>query len=217
LVAEFERCRAGGLPPPLRVPTPEEAAAQAAAKKKEEEDAKRAEAERQAKDEALQQAKLQQEELEQGWLPMSTPVPSESKRAEVAAWDAILEKDLAHVWHLGTPDALCAGLAVPLSQCSRAGILIAAPTSGWSAINAYLETAAQLVEAYKSGHGGQHKIRIVILAGTQFDMVAKVQEPRSEPRLGSSFLLFWGVPPAFPSALELPLRPAPRGAFLGSR
>ena len=73
LVNEFDRCRAGGLPPPARIPTAEELA-------REEEERKRAEDEKaraaKAAEEAAEARRCEQaqlEELEQGWLPMATP------------------------------------------------------------------------------------------------------------------------------------------------
>ena len=183
LVKEFERCKAGGLPPPSRVPTQEELAQEAAAKKKAKEEQERAAKAAQEEAEAKAAKAAQEEELEQGWLPMGTPLtanpPWDSVILEVPdAAEAALEADLAKVRFFGTPDGLAGGAADVLASCSRVAVVIVAPTSGWTDISSYLQSTAELAPKYRTGSGsavGQHRFRIMILAGGRFDIIAKVQ------------------------------------------
>ena len=184
LVKEFERCKAGGLPPPSRVPTQEELAQEAAAKKKAKEEQERAAKAAQEEAEAKAAKAAQEEELEQGWLPMGTPLtanpPWDPMILDVPdAAEAALEADLQKVRFFCTPEALAGGAADVLASCSRATVVIAAPTSGWQVINNYMSLAQELFKAYKTGGGGagcQHKFRIVLLVGGRFDIISKVQE-----------------------------------------
>jgi len=190
LVQEFDRCRAGGLPPPSRMPTAEELAKEAEMRKKADEDARRAEQEAREKEEAQARELAQQEELDHGWLPMATPmVVDDTARSSTHSAPAMasaeaeqaarLAQDLGHVVFQNTPEALAAALREPLSRCSRAAVIIVAPTSGWAVISNYMQQAADLLQVYKSGCGGtgsQHKMRILILPGSRWDVIAKVQE-----------------------------------------
>ena len=177
MIKEFDRCRAGGLPPPSRIPTEKELEEQAKAAKQAQEEAYAA---RQKAEEA-EAAAAREEELAQGWLAAAvSPAPQASQqRPAVDTAEEALKNDLAKVKFFGTPDALVAALAEPLSVCCRAAILIAAPTSGWAAISMYMQTAADLQGAYKAGTGGgagQHRLRIVVFTGGRLDIIAKVQE-----------------------------------------
>jgi hypothetical protein len=191
LVQEFDRCRAGGLPPPSRIPTAEELAEEARKKKQAEEEARRMEKEARERAEALLRELAQQEELDRGWLPMVTPVSvnetaqsstdpvSAAAAAAEAEFAAALTQDLGHVVFENTPEALIAAARDPLSKCSRAALVIAVPTSGWAVISNYMQQAAEFLEVYKAGCGGsgtQHKMRILILTGSRWDVIAKVQE-----------------------------------------
>jgi hypothetical protein len=190
LVQEFDRCRAGGLPPPSRIPTAEELAEETKKKIKAEEEARRMEQESREKAEALARELAQQEELDRGWLPMATPVSvsetaqsstdaASAAEAAEAEFVATLTQDLGHVVFENTPEALIAAAREPLSKCSRAALVIAVPTSGWTVISNYMQQAAQFLEVYKAGCGGtgnQHKMRILILTGSRWDVIARVQE-----------------------------------------
>ena len=185
-----ERCRAGGLPPPSRIPTAEELAKEAERKKNEQEETQRVEKEAREKDEALACELAQQEELERGWLPMVMPVSEDhTARSSIAAASAVeaaeaelaasIRQDLGHVVFENTPEALMAAAREALGKCSRAALVIAVPTSGWAVISNYMQHAADFIAVYKAGCGGtgtQHKLRILLLTGSRWDVIARIQE-----------------------------------------
>ena len=183
LVAEFDRCKAGGLPPPDRIPTPEELAKEAEVKKKAEEEKRKLEkaAEEEARKKAVEES--QREALES--MSLAPPSVEDSDKTEQAQKDddrenaltARLKADMQRVQFHDTPEALVAVMGQPLSHCMRAIVVIAAPTSGWGAISAYMQTAKDLADKYKSG-SGQSKFRILILPllGSRFDIMGKIQD-----------------------------------------
>ena len=188
IVAEFDRCKAGGLSPPTRIRTAEELAEEEAQKKKAEEERVKAETEAKAAMEAKAREDAQLEELESGWMSKAPVETTEARETEasVSAASAIetaLSKDTACLNFAATSAEFAAIMRTPLHQCSKAGIVIAAPTSGWSVIGNYMESARDLSKLYKDGagcSGGQTKLRIVILAGARFDVLAKIQEKGKE-------------------------------------
>ena len=191
LVQEFQRCQAGGLPPPSRIPTAEELSEAAERRRRADEDAQRAEQEGRQREQAQARELAQQEELDRSWLPMATPMTADddSGRASTDASPATasaeaeqaarLAQDLGRVVFQNTPEALDASLREPLSRCSRAAVIILAPTSSWGVISNYIEQAASLVNLYKArcvAEGSQHKMRIMILLGTRWDLITKVHD-----------------------------------------
>ena len=102
-----------------------------------------------------------------------------SAAAESASPARLLSEDLKHVQFHDTPEALLAAMAQPTGSWSRAVVMIAAPTSGWTAISAYMQVAHDLVRMYKETNA-EVKLRIVILPGARFDVIANVQETKGQ-------------------------------------
>ena len=78
---------------------------------------------------------------------------------------------MTKVFFYDTPDAIKAGMERPLRTCPRVTIVVAAPTSGWTSISAYMNTVHEIIQKFQSGSGdpnGQHKVRVVILPGSRF-------------------------------------------------
>ena len=191
IVAEFDRCKAGSLPPPSRVRTAEELAEEDAQKRKEAEERTRAESEAKAALDRQAKEDAQLDELATGWFSMAPAdggtQASQESAAGVSAADtaalAALQEDKARVMFATTSAELMDSMRGPLGNCSRAAVVIAAPTSGWSVIGTYMECARDLSKLYKEGSGcsgGQTKFRVVILAGPRFDVLAKIQEKGKE-------------------------------------
>ena len=65
-------------------------------------------------------------------------------------------------------------MATRLQQCTRAVVLITAPTSENAVVMPYLETAKELYAAYCGGEGERSKFRIIILTRSRFDLIAEV-------------------------------------------
>ena len=112
---------------------------------------------------------------------MATPGAAQQEEADasVSATSEAIARDTARVAFAETTPELIAAMREPLGRCSRAAVIIAAPTSGWSAIGNYMEMARDLGNLYKDGTGcpgGQTKMRVVILAGPRFGVLAKIQE-----------------------------------------
>ena len=185
LVEAFKRCQAGGLPPPEHIPTDAELEKEAEAKKLAEQAA--ADAARKVEEETAAELlkRAQEEDLE--CMSCTTPAGSgmaleHGLVAQKSQSDVLMERDLTKVFFYDTPDAVLAGMEVPLRTCPRATIVLAAPTSGWNVISAYMKTAHDIIQMFHNGNGdptGQHKIRVVILPGTRFDMMAKIQDKLS--------------------------------------
>ena len=183
LVAEFDRCKAGGLPPPSRVRTAEELAAEDAQKRKEADERAAAEAEVKAAMEAKAKEEAQLEELESGWISMAPPEGTQDEAGVSAASETALQEDRSRLTFAETSAELVEAMRGPLERCTRAAVVIAAPTSGWGVIGNYMEIARDLGNLYKDGSGcpgGQTKMRVVILAGARFDVLAKIQEKGKE-------------------------------------
>ena len=84
---------------------------------------------------------------------------SVSATSEAIARDAIA-RDTARVAFAETTPELIAAMREPFGRWSRAAVIIAAPTSGWSVIGNYMEMARDLGNLYKDGTGcpgGQSK------------------------------------------------------------
>ena len=77
---------------------------------------------------------------------------SVSATSEAIARDAIA-RDKARVAFAETTPELIAAMREPLGRCSRAAVIIVAPTSGWSVIGNYMEIARDLGHLYKEGRG----------------------------------------------------------------
>ena len=110
--------------------------------------------------------------------PGDSPAAGVSAAADdrAAALERALAEDMQHVEFHDTPEALVAAMAQPLARCTRAVVLIAAPTSGWPAIKAYVQTASELVQKYTAG-AGESRLRVAILAGSRFEVMGKCAGP----------------------------------------
>ena len=185
LVEAFRRCQAGGLPPPEHIPTGAELEKEAEAKKLAEQEAANAAKKLEEEAEAQKLKKLQEEDLE--CMSCTTPADPSSGMghglvAQKSESEVLMEKEMSKVFFYDAPDAIVAGMERPLRTCPRATVVVAAPTSGWTSISAYMNTAHQIIQKFHSGSGdptGQHKIRVVILPGSRFDVMAKIQDKLS--------------------------------------
>ena len=191
LVQEFQRCQAGGLPPPHRIPTTEELRKAAAEKAAEEQEIKDKD---QAATTAAAMATLEEERNAQlEAMVLSTPLassvsadahdaeqsPARLRQVREAAGQKASDSDMRKVSFHDTPEALIAALAQPLQTVSRAILVIASPTSGWNGLKGYMDTAAEAIEKYRMGsgsQGGQTRFRILIFPGARVDVMAKVHE-----------------------------------------
>ena len=200
LVKEFDKCQAGGLPPPSRIPTEQEARQQA------EEDKKQAEAKKQIEEEAKKRAeeleRLGQETAhasslidETDLLMLTSPAPplseagvsaahSQNPQAEAArnrllAIQAKCDAILNRVTFCDTFDELLAKSKERLQNTSRSFILVEAPTTHIGYFSQLLDLAKQACDAYLSGTGSgaeQVKFRIVVLVGRRYDLLAKISD-----------------------------------------
>ena len=137
----------GASRPPSRVRTAEELAAEDTQKKQEAEEQAAAEAQAKAVAEAKAREEAQLEELESGCLAsMATPGAAQHEEADarVSATPEAIARDTARVAFAETTPELIAAMREPLGKCSRAAVIITAPTSGWSAIGSYMEVARDL-------------------------------------------------------------------------
>ena len=147
LFAELERCQAEGLPPPSRVPTAEELAKAIADKKAEDE--AQAQREREEKELKEKEREEQQEYDELHDLEMSAmlggPGPGVSagpgSANSVSDSTRSLAEDMKRVHFVDSPGALVGDMTNPLAHCTRAVVLIAAPTSDHAVHMSYLDTA----------------------------------------------------------------------------
>ena len=181
LVAEFDRCRAGGLPPPGKVPTAEELkqmADEEAREQKEKDD----EAER-VKREAAAAAKAKQDDEELELMPLATPLsggevvdPDAAKaRAREDAWDQLAAEDYRKVHFHDSADATVAAWEQHAGQYARGTIFILARTSGWAAISAYLDVADQVLAKSKAINPQlATKTRVLVLPGHRYDVMGHI-------------------------------------------
>ena len=191
LVEAFKRCQAGGLAPPDRIPTGQELEKEEEAKKKIEQEAFEAAKKLKEEAEANELKRRQEEDLEcmacttpGGTSPSGsgTGVSAVPREAEKNNSETLVEQDMSKVFFYDTPDAIKAGMEQPLRTCHRITIVVAAPTSGWTAISAYMNTVQEIVQMFQNGSGdpdGQHRIRIVFLPGSRFDVMGKIQDKLS--------------------------------------
>ena len=182
LVAEFDRCKAGGLPPPSRVPTAAELETIAAEKAKEAKE-KEEEAER-VKREAAAAAKAAREDEELELMPLAPPRPSsevvvdpakDKAREREAIWDQRVAEDYKKVQFHEPPEALLAAWEQHAVQYARGTIFILCRTSGWGAISAYLDVVATiLTKAASANERLAPKIRIMIMPGHRYDIMGHI-------------------------------------------
>ena len=173
--------QSGQPPAPSRVCTAEELAAEDAQKNKEAEEQAAAEREAKAAMEAKAREEAQLEELESGWISMAPDQKVETSVSAVS--EAAMQEDRARLTFAEASAELAEAMRGPLARCSRAAVVIAAPTSGWGVIGNYMEIARDLGNLYKDGSGcpgGQTNMRVLILAGPRFDVLAKIQEEGTE-------------------------------------
>ena len=189
LAAEFDKCKAGGLPPPQKIPTD-------ADRKAEEEAAKKAaqEAEIQAKekaDEAEREAKEKERAIEEATraaeadlLLMTADAPPGVSaggsvvipREIVAATNA--ESRLKKVGFYNTPEGLLGSLRKLTSPLPRFVCLVEAPTTKTASFGHLMDTVADVWGALKAANGGEplQKFRLVILVGSRFELIVKATE-----------------------------------------
>ena len=118
-------------------------------RKKEAEEQAAAEAQAKALAEAKAREEAQLEELESGCLAsMATPGAAQQEEADASVSDsatsAAIARGTARVAFAETTPELIAAMREPLGKCSRAAVIIAAPTSGWFVIGNYMELARDL-------------------------------------------------------------------------
>ena len=175
--------------PPSRIPTEQEA------REREEEQRKAAEQARLAEEAAKKAAEEAQRRREEEARPHeielallssgvsaapASPCPLES--AAKAAEQAVKEKcdaTMSRAHFCDTPDTLVAQAKGVLQAADRAFVLVQAPTTSNSAFGHLLEVAKQASDWYIGGTGSpgdQTKVRIVILVGRRYDLLAKAED-----------------------------------------
>ena len=197
---EFDKCVAGGLPPPLKIPTEQEARALQEQRQKALQEQRQAEQESERKEEEKQRILREQaltssltEEADLMMLttprgdtgvsagpPLEDPfVKAAREKRERAA--ALLLETSGRVSFCDTPDALLTESKDALQTAARAFILVEAPTTSVSSFSHLLEVAKNVSELYiaGSGNGGQAnqtKIRILVLVGRRHELIAKTED-----------------------------------------
>jgi hypothetical protein len=191
LYRSFEKCRAEGLPPPIRIPSEAEARKQAA-----EEDKKQAEAKKKAQEESEKDEnehdQISQAKGEDKWqtelcdLLIFTggagvsAAPYKDARAErQETITAQLHAIINRVQFCDTPDELVAKSRAPLQNTSRAFVVVQTPTTTSGDFSQLLDIAKQVSDSYLSGtDSGVTRIqfRIVVLVGERYELLAKMQE-----------------------------------------
>lgn len=186
LVTEFDKCKAGGLPPPQRLPTDAERKAEEIASKKAAEAAEvaaREAAEKKERDEFEEAEAQRTAEVDMFVLaspPQSTEHPDRivgcSKTpAQIAAEKA--DARLARVHFQPTVDGLL-GTMRGMQSADRVVCLVEAPTSSMSGFITLIDVARKaymaLSEAYeREGFGPVEKWRTIVMVGSRFELIAK--------------------------------------------
>ena len=188
---QFEKCRAEGLPPTIRIPSEDEARQQAAEEEKKQAEAKKKAQEESEKDEN-EHDKISQAKGEDKWQTELSDLllitggagvsvaPYKDARAEreetiTAQLDAITNR----VQFCDTPDELVAKSRAPLQNTSRAFVVVQTPTTTSGDFSQLLDIAKQVSDSYLSGtDSGVTRIqfRIVVLVGERYDLIAKMEE-----------------------------------------
>ena len=197
---EFDKCLAGGLPPPARIPTEQEMRKQEDERKKALEEQRQAEEERSKKEQedqriALEEARTSSLTEEVDLVMLTTPkggtgvsaVPPEEDELAKAAREknkrvaSLLQEAVGRVHFCDSPDKLLSESKDALQKAARAFVVVEAPTTSVSAFSNLLEVAKSVSDLYVagSGNGGndnQSKIRIVVLVGRRHDLIAKIED-----------------------------------------
>ena len=193
LVQEFEKCKAGGLPPPATIPTEQElqkreidAAAQAKAEALAESEKEKQRAVDAEKAHADLLASLASEVADMHAL-QSTAIGVSAGGLESAGLGVapkaptaaeLVSEDMRHVHFADAPDRLLGQATSLLQTCARVTILIDAPTSTQAVSMSYLELTKQVWDLYSSGTGNppneQNKCRLIVTVGSRFDLMSKL-------------------------------------------
>ena len=93
----------------------------------------------------------------------------------------LLKETLGRVHFCKTPDKLAGESKDPLQAAAHALLVVEAPTTSVSSFSHLLGVAKSLTDLYVAGTGNggnvnQCKIRILILVGRRFDLVAKADD-----------------------------------------
>ena len=189
LVAEMDKCKAGGLPPPVRVPTEAERRAEEERTRQEAEARQRAMAEAQAAEAELQRLAAEQTADacmadEADLLALSaSPVapqaaaaglpprlsPEDAARAEVA-------QTMTRVHFCNTVDAMVA--ALDRGDAGRACMLLEAPTTSVGGFAPLVDVAVKVLQhlVTKAGEPNSSKFRCVVLVNRCHDLIFKAIE-----------------------------------------
>lgn len=194
LAGEFDKCKAGGLPPPVRIPTEasakaaeQAAAAAAAAAAAHQEEQKELERQRQAETEREQSEAAYATEADL-WLMTAaeaTKVGSGSqptRSAEEIAAETVSSK-MKNVHFFDPVESFVSSLAE--QKLTRGICLVEAPTTNATSFGHLLEVAAQAFQTLRTSHEGHTgselvKFRMVVLIGSRFDLIAKTFEKLSK-------------------------------------
>ena len=180
LVNELEKCKAGGLPPPLTIPDEAET-------KRREEQAKQAREAKEAQEAAERKAAAEiQKEVDDLEMKadvfMGTPSGCSANPPNTDAEIAMKTVRDAHMKKLhfaDTPDELVKAATGALQDASRVVILVDGQTTEKEMFGSYLDAAKQLWDVYTTGTGSggadaQTKFRIVVMLGSRWDLLDKV-------------------------------------------
>ena len=188
LVAEFDKCKAGGLPPPVRVPTEAERKAEEdrlrqerEAKLKEEADARAAaEAARRQADEEAELACMVDEAdlmaLSTGGIeapPTAAAEPAIRDPAAVA--DDEVKAELQRVHFCNTTDSLAAKVQ-EMGDAGRLCIVVEAPTTTLGGFAKLIDDVAKMLVGLLEASTVSNKVRCVVLVNRRHDLIFKAQE-----------------------------------------
>lgn len=189
LSGEFDKCKAGGLPPPTRIPSEadakaaEQAAAEAAAAaaQEREEQLRLEQAQKEAADRDSREAEYAAE-ADLLLMTASTGtgaggISQPARSSEEIACDAVAAR-LRKVHFFDPTDAFIDHLAALDKPFARSICLVEAPTTHPTSFGHFMELAAKAFGALNGSHNrltgtNLTKFRLVVLVGTRFDLIAK--------------------------------------------
>jgi len=198
LLQEFEKCKAGGLPPPAKIPTDAEKKAEEQRLKKQ------AEAEAKAKVEAEQKALKESEEEkartdfealthEADLCLLTGDLPKSGSGVIVVEPKLKSVEDLAAATVAGSLDKVHFETSLQTlveklgkARSNRSVILLDCPTTSLKGFIGMLEAAGKMWEAIRSTADEYTRFRVVVLIGSRFELIAKLTE-KVKQYFGNSF------------------------------
>ena len=181
LEQELAKCVAGGLPPPMTIPSEVELRQRKEdARQSAEEEKKRKaeeEAETRAQEEVRSAADLDAEA--DMFVLGSAAAPAESSTTVTREREIknVFDARMSKVHFCDTPEGLLTEAHEALSTQPRIIVVVEAPTTDVVAFGQLLDFAHEVWQTYQRGHGaggeGQKQFRVIVLLGSRWDLLAK--------------------------------------------